>query len=231
MSKIDIKGNRVVDLSHVIEFGMPRAFGFPDIEKTWLHRIDSGSHVNVERVTTVLHAGTHVDAPAHFFLDGASVDQIAADALIGPAVVLDMRSKKGHAGMSKEDIIRWEAETGVTIQKGDAVIFWTDHSKTWHLNEDDPEFLKTWPYIEEEAAVYLKDKGIRFFGTEAGDIDDINKPLGPSHNVFLGNNIYVVEDLCNIDKIGANRCQIIAAPLNIKNGTGSQLRVLAVVDN
>lgn len=231
MRKIDITGTRVVDLSHPIEFGMPRAFGFPDIEKTWLHRIDQGSHVNVERVTTVLHAGTHVDAPAHFFPDGASVDKIAPDALMGPAVVLDMRAKQGHAGMSKADIMNWEAETGVAIRPGDAVLFWTGHSKTWHLNEEDPEFLKTWPYIEEEAAVYLRDKGIRFFGTEAGDIDDIDKPLGPSHNVFLGSGIYVVENLCNIDQIGANRCQIIAVPLNIKNGTGSPLRVLAITED
>ena len=104
MSYINICGSHIVDLSHTLEFGMPRSFGFPDIERTWMYRIDRGSHVNVERVTTVLHAGTHMDAPAHFFLDGDTVDILPVDCLLGPAVVVDMRTKQGHAGITRQDI-------------------------------------------------------------------------------------------------------------------------------
>lgn len=221
---------RVVDLSHLIEFEMPRAPGFPDIEKSWLMKIGEGSHVNVERVTTALHIGTHMDAPYHFFPEKKTVDELPADCLLGPAVVVDLRHKQGHAGITAADLREWEQKTGVSIETGDAVLLMTNHYRLWRIGERDSAFLRTWPYLCEDGAEYLKDKGVRMVCTEASDIDDVDKPLGPSHRVLLGNGILVVENVCNVDAIQAARCELIAAPLKIKGGSGSPLRLLAVVE-
>ena len=43
------------------------------------------------------------------------------------------------------------------------------------------------------------------------------------------NNRYGLASLCNLDKLPAKGAIIIAAPLKIKHGTGSPLRVLALV--
>ena len=66
--------------------------------------------------------------------------------------------------------------------------------------------------------------------TEAGDIDDVDQPLGPAHRVLLGSHIYIIENICNVAEIGSVRCQLIAVPLCIREGTGSPLRLLAVTD-
>ena len=42
-------------------------------------------------------------------------------------------------------------------------------------------------------------------------------------------NRYGLASLCNLDKLPPKGAVIIAAPLKIKNGTGSPLRVLALV--
>ncbi len=45
------------------------------------------------------HAGTHIDAPAHFARGGATTDQIPLDALVRPVVKLDVRDRvAGDAG-------------------------------------------------------------------------------------------------------------------------------------
>ena len=71
---------------------------------------------------------------------------------------------------------------------------------------------------------------IRMICTEAGDIDDVDQPLGPAHRVLLGSHIYIIENICNVAEIGSVRCQLIAVPLCIREGTGSPLRLLAVTD-
>jgi kynurenine formamidase len=36
------------------------------------------------------HSGTHIDAPMHFVRDGASIDRVPLESLIGPARVIDI---------------------------------------------------------------------------------------------------------------------------------------------
>jgi arylformamidase len=46
---------------------------------------------SVHRLELGTHTGTHLDAPAHFYAAGKTVDQIPASALVGRAVVVDVR--------------------------------------------------------------------------------------------------------------------------------------------
>ena len=43
---------------------------------------------NASRLTLGSHTGTHVDAPRHFLPDGAGVDAMPADTMVGPARAL-----------------------------------------------------------------------------------------------------------------------------------------------
>ena len=46
--------------------------------------------MNVTEIQMVVHCGTHVDAPCHFFADGPDLASIQLDRLMGPGVVLDI---------------------------------------------------------------------------------------------------------------------------------------------
>ena len=59
--------------------------GNPPISITPQQAISQGAGANVSLVSFGSHTGTHVDAPKHFFDDGAGVDTLALDVLMGPA--------------------------------------------------------------------------------------------------------------------------------------------------
>ncbi len=63
-------------------------------------RLAEGSSVNLGRVTTSLHSGTHADAFFHFDDRGLTIDRFAAERYLGPAAVVDLSGKftRGSAG-------------------------------------------------------------------------------------------------------------------------------------
>ena len=50
----------------------------------------AGGSCNVTAITMSAHAGTHVDAPRHYSDDGAGVEAVPLDVLIGPARVISL---------------------------------------------------------------------------------------------------------------------------------------------
>ena len=84
-----------------------------------------------------------------------------------------------------------------------------------------------------EVMAYLIGKGIvgwgsQCIGTDAGSAGGMNPPY-PAHNLLHKNNRYGLASLANLDKLPAKGAMLIAAPLKIKNGTGSPIRALALV--
>ena len=55
-----------------------------------IKRIASGGSSNVSSLRMSVHSGTHVDAPRHFFDEGATVEALSLDLLVGPARVIDL---------------------------------------------------------------------------------------------------------------------------------------------
>lgn len=234
--KINIQGSKVVDLTQTLEPDIPKPVGFPDPELQFFRRIDQGDVVNVERFIVGLHSGTHIDAPFHFFEDKQTIDEIPPECILGSAVVVDLRHKKDEFDpIERTDVEKWEKETGEYIQEGDAVLLMTDFSKLWKKGPEGEPFLTNgWPYITRSLADYFVEKRIRLVGVESMDLDlidpfDLSTAEFIGHRTFLPNDIYIIENLTNLDEIGANRCSIVATPLKIKGGSGSPVRVLAIV--
>ena len=65
--------------------------GDPPFKKEPVSQIQTGDDVNLTRITMGTHLGTHVDPPAHFIENGATVDQLSLETLVGPGVVADLR--------------------------------------------------------------------------------------------------------------------------------------------
>ncbi len=232
--KINIQGTRIVDLSHTIEQGIPVPVGFQKPEIDFFLSLDDGSVVNAEVLTMVIHMATHVDAPYHFYSDGKSADILPPDCIIGPAVVVDMSHKKGRVPIDVKDLQKWEEESNDYVQKGDALLLRTDHSKLWGVGEEGDKYRTTpWPYVTRELVDHLVAKEIRLIGVETMDpdlIDPENFETAefPAHRTFLKNNILIIENLANLDQIPVTRCQLIATPLKLKGASGSPVRVIAV---
>ncbi|MFM7690573.1 MAG: cyclase family protein, partial [Alphaproteobacteria bacterium] len=64
-----------LDLTHPIDEAMPSVptFGPPKVKKIFCLPADP---LTVTSFEMVVHTGTHVDAPCHFFSDGPSMEQV-----------------------------------------------------------------------------------------------------------------------------------------------------------
>ena len=77
-----------LDVSVSLAAGIPAYPGNPEFELQPIKRIAAGGSSNVSKLVMGTHTGTHVDAPRHFFYDGAGVDALPLDILIGRARVV-----------------------------------------------------------------------------------------------------------------------------------------------
>ena len=82
----------VVDLTHSLTPGPPVFEGDPAVtlERTRTHEADG---YQVTAIGLGSHSGTHLDAPRHFFAEGATLDSYPADRLVRPGWVVDARPR------------------------------------------------------------------------------------------------------------------------------------------
>ena len=65
-------------------------------------------------------------------------------------------------------------------------------------------------------------------GTDAGQAFGFEPPF-PAHALMHGSNKFGLASLTNLDQLPPTGAVIVTAPLKIENGSGSPLRVLALV--
>ena len=71
--------------------------------------------------------------------------------------------------------------------------------------------------------------GTETIGTDAGQGGHFNPPY-PAHHFMHGRGRYGLQCLANLDQLPATGALLLAAPLKIRQGSGSPLRVLALVE-
>lgn len=79
-----------LDISRPIRNGMPVWPGDPEVRIEPVTRIEDGAPCNVTALSLCAHAGTHVDAPLHYFQGGAGVDAMPLEACVGPARCIEL---------------------------------------------------------------------------------------------------------------------------------------------
>lgn len=238
---------RIVDLTHTLdpdfpvivlppEFGQCARFRMEEVS-AYDHR---GPAWKWHNLTLNEHTGTHFDAPIHWVsgkdVPNGAVDEIDPGVFVGPVVVIDCSegaAKDDDFELTPEIIEAWEAEHG-EIPADSWVLMRTDWSKrsgAAYLNmaEDGPHS----PGPSPAAIELLLKRDIRGFGTETVGTDAGQGahyvPPYPAHYLLHGAGKFGLQCLRNLDQLPPTGALLIAPPLKIKGGTGSPLRVLAMV--
>jgi isatin hydrolase len=188
------------------------------------------------------HSGTHFDAPVHWITGkdhpNNTTDRIPVKNFVAPACVIDCSAevaKNADFLLTVDDVKAWEKTHGA-IPAGCWVLMRTDWYKR---NDSEEKFLNAddkgphSPGPTAETITYLLSKGIigwgvETVGTDAGSAGGMD-PVFPAHNLMHKNNRYGLASLCHLDRLPPKGAVLIAAPLKIVHGTGSPLRVLALV--
>jgi kynurenine formamidase len=182
------------------------------------------------------HFGTHIDAPIHFDPRGKSLDEIPAEDLLLPAVVVDVRAAVAldpDYCLRVEDLEEWKKAHG-PFPPGCAVLMLSGWSSRWpsqerYLNQDRGGVMH-FPGFSLESAQYLLNQ-VR---PKAIGIDTMSVDYGPSrsfevHALTLGAGLYHVECLANLEELPATGALLIALPLKLRGGSGGPARVMAIV--
>jgi kynurenine formamidase len=239
---------RVVDLTQTLAPEFPTIILPPEFGQCAPFRLEEISRYDERgpawywnNFTVGEHTGTHFDAPIHWVsgkdLPDNAVDTIPVKNFIAPAAVIDCSKAAAVEPdflMTVATVEAWEEQHG-RIERGSWLLLRTDWSKKSYadyagLREDgahtpgpSPEVVK---WLVEERDVH--GFGTETIGTDAGQAQHFNPPF-PAHFYMHGRGRYGLQCLTNLDQLPPKGAVIIAAPLKIKQGSGSPLRVLALI--
>jgi kynurenine formamidase len=176
------------------------------------------------------HVGTHVDAPRHFdpSPDAFDIAQAPLEWFYGPALCLDVSATRQPEWIDADDLSAACARHTLPIAPGDIVLLANGHHRRTYPR---PEYFDAHPGLTPEAVRWLHAQGVRNFGVEAPN------PGHPADRDFqvhllcreLG--MIHMEGLANLEAVVGRRFTFSGFPLKIRDGSGSPIRAVALLDD
>ncbi len=242
------------EISHVWGHGVPAQPGYDDV-RIFRPSTHAKNGVMAQRIRTVMHTGTHLNAPLHLIQRAEGVGEIPLDRCFGPGVVVSI--PKGQ----------WEHVTAADlaaakpgIEAGDIVVIVTG----WHAKySDSMEYYGRSPGLSKEAAEWLVKKGVKLVAVDTPQVDhplatslgrQRNGPLmkripgeyeaatgrlvktdfpewNPAHRTLLAAGIPTVENTGgDVAELVGRRAVFHAVPWNWHDGDACPIRFVAMVD-
>jgi arylformamidase len=202
---------KLIDVSVSLDAKLPTYPGNTPFSLEATQRIAEGASSNVSALHMSAHAGTHVDAPRHFFDAGGGADTLALDMLIGRTRVVEVTSRRIEAS----DLEPFDLSEDVRV------LIKTHNSRLW----GDPQFHADFVGVAESGARYLIDHGVKVVGVDYLSVEIYKAPGKPAHNLLLGNGAIVIEGL-NLRDVDPGVYDMFCLPLKIVGSDGAPARVV-----
>ena len=205
-----------IDLSVTVREGMITFSSEPLLQLERRRSIARGDMANNTTLHMSVHTGTHMDAPRHFIADGKTIDQMPFDITLGQAQVIEI----------VDPVAVKAAELAQhNIKRGERILLKTRNSpKFWQTDTISEDFI----YITRGAARFLVDAGVKLIGFDSlsvGSLADPDKTTPDTHQILLGNEIWIIEGL-NLTGVSAGNYNLICLPLKLKDTEGSPVRAI-----
>ena len=100
---------------------------------------------------------------------------------------------------------------------------WSEHWRT-------DAYFEGHPYLTEDAAIFLRDNGVKLVGIDSHNIDNTAHNSRPVHSILLAEEIFIVEHLCNLESLPTAGFRFTALPPKIKGMGTFPVRAVAMVD-
>lgn len=208
-----VKKTKFIDISVTLTSGMVSWPGDPRMRITRAQDMDRGDKDNVSCITMSSHAGTHIDAPLHFFSHGMGIDKMPLDAVIGPARVIEI---------DDEFSVKPKELVDHRIRRGERVLFKTRNSRYCWKEEN---FVKNFVYISKNAAHYLASLKVRCVGVDYLSAGGYYMDGVETHTILLKAGVWIIEGL-DLSRVKPGRYDLICLPLKILNVDGAPSRAV-----
>ncbi len=204
------------DISLTITQDMPTWPDDPHPKLTSLARISDGELANVTHLSLSAHAGTHIDAPWHFLANGARLESIPLEILIGRVYVIEIPQV---AIITANDLRSAEVPTGAR-----RVLLKTRNGDFWERGEN--TFQTEFVAIAPDAAAWLVERGIQLVGIDYLSVAPFNDPQ-PTHQILLRAGIVIVEGL-NLSQVKTGQYTLFCLPLKFEGIDGAPVRAILI---
>ncbi len=217
---------RLIDLSHEIGHGTVTYKGLPaPIICDFLSReasrdiYEAGTEFHIGKIEMVANSGTYVDSPFHRYADGKDLAELPLESLVDlPGIVVD--ATRAGTSLNKHVFESCELE-------GRAVLVRTDWSRHWGTDQ----YFESHPFLTEDAAVFLRNAGVKIVGIDSYNIDDVSGRTRPVHSTLLAADIPIVEHMTNLSAVPASAAfRFHAAPVKVRRFGTFPVRCYAVVE-
>ena len=228
---------RVVDLSHPIRPGIPLWPGDPAVEFETV--ADTARHgYFLRRFRMGEHSGTHLSSPAAFCHEAAGPDELSADSLVVPAIVIDVSgpaTENPDYALTPGDVAQWERRHG-PVPTGSLALLFTGWQQYWNdperfINADDAGRMHTPGFGMDAARLLLEQRNAAGLGIDTHGVDaGLDTGLSVSR-MALGRPqpALVLECLNNLDELPPTGATVVVGRLPLVGGSGAPAGVLALV--
>lgn len=219
----------IIDLTHTLVSSVPTWEGSCGFQLATVYNYTDSLEETSFKVQTVemnCGIGTHIDAPAHCFKDGLTIDDLHLNDLINPGIMINISTRFDPDNcLTREDIVKFEAIHG-RIQPGTCVLIHTGWENRWHT----PDIYHNnyrFPYVTQEAAQLLVDRKVNAVGIDTLSPDRPDSGF-PVHHLLLKHEIIIIENITNAGKLPSAGFTVTIAPLKMERATESPVRMWAI---
>ncbi len=201
------------------------------MEKSIKGNTEQGDLYQITTIKVTCHGFTHVDAKRHYFTGAPTIEATPLNDVVGDCAVIDLMDVAPNEAIGAERLSARFAH----VRPSDLVLFKTG----WDRQRDfrNKEFWLDAPYLTREAALFLKDQGVRTVAFDfpqdycirlllSGEVRPIEEHV--THDILLRAGVHMIEYVVNTAGISAPRVFLSAAPLNIPGADGAPARVYAI---
>ncbi len=209
---------KIVDLSHTIEENMTLYPGTkpPSINEVYSIGTD-GFKESILSITS--HTGTHIDVPAHLLKDGKALDSFPVDSFIGLGIRIDCRNvQKISKSLIVEEVSKFPSAEFILFHTG------------WDLYWRSEKYFHDFPILEHNAVEYIVSLQIKGVGIDAISFDPVADDKLYNHHSFMGKELILAENLCNMGSLPENQFLFCCLPLKIKGLDGCPVRAFGLIN-
>ena len=171
----------------------------------------------ITQITLQCVVGTYLDSPYHRYEGRESIAELSLDQTIGEGVVIDARGLKPWESFSDTSVI--------TESMRDKIVLFNFDWDKYFGTED----YHSYPFISKEVIDTLAKTKPKIVGVDTVNIDNSNDLSRPAHSKLLNENILIVENLMNLDKLHGKEFNFYAVPVKIEQCASFPVRAFAEI--